>query len=649
MHHRAERQPHRSLSYRPALDGIRGIAVLAVVIYHVDNRWLPGGWLGVDVFFVLSGFLICSLLLAEYRRSQSIDLIGFWLARARRLLPALLLVIAAVLIASRIWAEPARRASIGWDALATLCYVSNWRLLLSDDAYFGNTLGMPSPLRHTWSLAIEEQFYLVFPLLLVATLALTWRISPRSPRIPPTIVFTALAAASALWMAVLYVPGIEPTRVYYSTATRAFELLIGAIAGIWWGPHDFGRRAGARLVPRAIDPWLGRLAIPAALLVVAAFVFADETATWVFRGGLVAICLLIVFPVSASAAVLATPIQRALAVEPLRRLGTVSYSLYLWHWPVIVFLSQDRLGLPMLAVAVVQISVSLGLACLSYRFVEQPIRRGGLHALIPHQPQAGRAVAWAAVPVLVVGIVGLNRSSSDAATVSGPQISYTSPAPSATGAPTRVSVVGNSVPLSLYENFPAAQIPTLTVQEVTSLGCEPWAGNRIIDGAVQPALAACPHWQSDWTNQLAAQDPQTVIYPVSQAFVNDFRVDGKTVTFGTAAHDAFIESSLEQVHAGAEHSGADRFVLLNLSCHRMPNASVSSELTAISDDTKVAHINAVASKWAREHDVQVLDLDSFLCADGYRDVINGQPLWQDGLHFTPQSAPIIWRWIAGQL
>lgn len=649
MHHRAERQPHRSLSYRPALDGIRGVAVLAVVIYHVDNRWLPGGWLGVDVFFVLSGFLICSLLLAEYRRSQTIDLIGFWLARARRLLPALLLVIAAVLIASRIWAEPARRASIGWDALATVCYVSNWRLLLSDDAYFGNTLGMPSPLRHTWSLAIEEQFYLVFPLLLVATLALTWRISPRAPRVPPTIVFTALAAASALWMAVLYVPRTEPTRVYYSTGTRAFELLIGVVAGIWWGPHDFGRRTGARLTPRAIDPWLGRLAVPAALLVVAAFVFADETATWVFRGGLMAICLLIVFPVSASAAVLATPIQRALAVEPLRRLGTVSYSFYLWHWPVIVFLSRDRLGLPMLAVAAVQISVSLGLACLSYRFVEQPIRRGGLQALVPHWPQVGRAVAWAAVPVLVLGIVGLNRSSSDAATVSGPQISYASPAPSATGAPTRVSVVGNSVPLSLYQNFPAAQIPTLTVQEVTSLGCEPWLGDRIIDGVVQPALAACPQWQSEWTDQLAAQDPQTVIYPVSQAFVNDFRVDGTTVTFGTSAHDAFIESSLDQVHAGAEHAGADRFVLLNLSCHRMPNASATSELTAISDDTKVAHINTVAGEWAREHDVQVLDLDSFLCADGYRDVINGQPLWQDGLHFTPESAPIIWRWIAGQL
>ena len=620
-----------------------------MVVYHVDNRWLPGGWLGVDVFFVLSGFLICSLLLAEYRRSQSIDLVGFWLARARRLLPALLLVIAAVLIASRIWAEPARRASIGWDALSALFYVANWRLLFSDDAYFGSTLGMPSPLRHTWSLAIEEQFYLVFPLLLVATLALTWRVAPRKPRIPATVVFACLAAASAISMAVLYVPGTEPTRVYYSTGTRAFELLIGVVAGIWLGPHDFGRPSGASRQPRAIDTWLGRLAIPAGVLVLLSFVLADETATWIFRGGLVIICAPTVLPVSASAAVLPSPLQRALSVEPLRLLGTVSYSFYLWHWPVIVFLSRDRLGLPLLAVAAIQILVSLGMACLSYRFVERPIRRGGLRALVPGQPQAGRAIAWAAVPLLVLGIVGLNRSSSDALAVTGPQITYNTPAPSATGAPTRVSVVGNSVPLSLYEYFPADQIPTLTVQQVTSLGCEPWTGSRIIDGAVQPSLAACPAWHADWSSQLAAQDPQTVIYPVSQAFVNDFSVDGRTVTFGTAAHDAFIASSLDQVRAGADHAGAQRFVLLNLSCHRMPNASASSELTAISDDTKVQHINQVAQSWATQHDVQVLNLYSFLCGDGYRDVINGQPLWQDGLHFTPQSGPIVWRWIANQL
>ena len=140
-----------------------------------------------------------------------------------------------------------------------------------------------------------------------------------------------------------------------------------------------------------------------------------------------------------------------------------------------------------------------------------------------------------------------------------------------------------------------------------------------------------------------------MIYPVSQAFVNDFSVDGRTVAFGTAAHDAFIASSLDQVRAGADHAGAQRFVLLNLSCHRMPNASASSELTAISDDTKVQHINQVAQSWATQHDVQVLNLYSFLCGDGYRDVINGQPLWQDGLHFTPQSGPIVWRWIANQL
>lgn len=655
VRHTGDRQPHRSLTYRPALDGIRAVAVIGVVVFHLGAGWLRGGWLGVDVFFVLSGFLITSLLLAEYRRWQSIDLIGFWLARARRLLPALVLMIGVVLAVSAFWALPARRGPIAVDALAALCYVANWRLLLSDDTYFGSTLGMPSPLRHTWSLAIEEQFYLVFPLLLLGALALTWRLSPRRPRALLTACFSALAVGSAILMAVQYVPGTDPTNVYYSTFTRAFELLIGVVGGIWLGAHDFGRPVGADRAARPVDRWIGWAAIPSAALVLAAFVLADENAAWLFRGGLVVLCLLALVAIAAAAGPLRTPLQTALATAPLVWLGRLSYSFYLWHWPVIVFLTPDRLGLTGLPLAAVRVVVSLVAAYLSYRFVEQPVHRGGLRALVPSRPWVGKAIACATAPLLVVGVIAGVRATDAAAEAvghgggSGPQITYTGPTPTTTGPTTRVSLVGNSVPFSLARYFPAGQFPTLQVQSTTSLGCEPWPGHRIIDGEVQPELAACPAWKTQWISDLAQQQPQTVIYPVSQALVNDFEIDGRTVRFGSPAHDAFIRSSLDDMRQGAQKAGADRFVLLNLPCHRMVGITTSSEITAINDDSKVRHIDAVAAAWAKQHDVPVLDLFTLLCSEGYRDTINGQPLWQDGLHFTPQSAPIVWRWMATEL
>ncbi|KYH44348.1 hypothetical protein AZH51_07365 [Branchiibius sp. NY16-3462-2] len=631
---------------------MRALAVLGVVIFHLGAGWLRGGWLGVDVFFVLSGFLICSLLLAEYRRWQSIDLLAFWLARARRLLPGLVLMVGVVLVVSNFWSLPARRASIALDALATLCYVANWRLLLSDDTYFGSTLGLPSPLRHTWSLAIEEQFYLVFPLLLIAVLALTRRFTPRAPRGPLTTVFTVLAVASALWMGVQYIPGTDPTNVYYSTFTRAFELLIGVIGGIWLGGHDFGQRVGAGDDLRVFDRWIGWVALPAGLAVLATFVVADENASWLFRGGLIVICLLSLVVIAAAAAPIATPVQRVLSAAPLVWLGRLSYSFYLWHWPVIVFLTPDRIGLTGAPLSVVRIAVSLGAAYLSYRFVEQPVHRGGLRALVPSRPWLGKVVACAAVPLLAIALIAGVRTGDAVAAptqTAGPQISYSAPAPSASGAATRVSLVGNSVPLGLAQWFPAAALPMMQVQSVTSLGCEPWPGKRIIDGQVQPTLSQCPAWTSQWVADLSQQHPDMVIYPVSQAFVNDFEVDGTQLRFGSAAHDAFIERSLDQVRSGADHAGARRFVLLNLSCHRMAAFTNDSEISAINDDAKVRHLNAVAGAWAKRNGVQVLDLFSFLCADGYRDTINGQPLWQDGLHFTPQAAPIVWTWMADQL
>lgn len=638
---------HRSLHYRPALDGLRAVAVTAVIAFHLDPRLLPGGWLGVDLFFVLSGFLITSLLMAEYRHWGSIDVLGFWLSRCRRLLPALLLMLLATLLAAAVWAVPSRRSAIAWDVLSALCYVANWRLLLSDDQYFGTVLGMPSPVRHTWSLAIEEQFYLVFPLLVIGLIWLTRRLAPGRPRLVLSIGLAAVAVASASLMAALYAPGTNPVRVYYGTDTRMFELLIGALAGLWLGPHDFGRRVGAHGVPRPVDRVLSRAAWPALLAAVAAFATLDENASMLFRGGLVAFCAVVAVPICAAASPLPSLFQRVLSHPVPNLIGRLSYSLYLWHWPVIVFGNQAVGDWPLVMRGGLELALTFVLAWLSFRYVETPVRRHGIRSLIPGRPGWSGVIGGACIPAIVIGAILLPRSAVYASALpGGPGVQY-SPTANPTAAPQRVTMLGNSVPSGLQEFFPAQKYPDTRVDAAVNYGCEPWRGERIEGGQVQTELPDCPAWRNAWVPYLRSLHPQTVAYVVSQAFVDDYLIDGRTVVFGTQAHDRFIEDSLDQVQSGVASSGATRLVLLNLSCHRLGNLTPGS--ARISDDNRVRHINRVVAGWAHQRGVQVLDLYGLLCTGGYHGELNGSPLYQDGLHFTQSAAETIWGWILGEL
>ena len=233
-------------AYQPALDGVRALAVTAVLVFHAGVAALPGGFLGVDAFFVLSGFLITSLLLGEYRRDGRIRLGGFWLRRARRLLPALLLLVAFVAIAFRGVLTTLDLRLLRDDALAALGYVANWRMIYRGDDYFTQTAA-PSPLQHTWSLGIEEQFYVLWPLIVVVVL---W-VGARSRRLLFWLC-VAGAAASAVACAVLYDP-FDVNRAYFGTDARAQALLIGcALAALLAG----GGRAKAQ--PRRRDGPPGR-------------------------------------------------------------------------------------------------------------------------------------------------------------------------------------------------------------------------------------------------------------------------------------------------------------------------------------------------------------------------------------------------------
>lgn len=382
------------------LDGLRAIAVAAVLVYHAEPGLLPGGFLGVDLFFVLSGFLITSLLLHAAADSGRVDLRVFWARRVRRLAPALVLVLAGT-VAATIALAPGELGALRRDVVAALAGLTNWELLAGGESYF-EAARRPSLLRHLWSLAVEAQFYLLWPVVLA--------IAIRRGRLWLALGVAALGAVgSAVAMAVLLDPGGDPSRVYFGTDTHATGLLTGAVLAIVSSvlpvPDLDGRR---RRLAGVVATAAGTAALAA---VGAAFVLADAYEPVLYQGGLVAF-------VAASAVVIgvlpaAGPLASVLELTPLRWLGERSYGIYLWHWPVY---QLSRPGIEVNAEAplvhLVRVAVTLLLAELSWRLVEQPIRSRGWR--VPRRrpaptpagpsPMAGfpaRAPAW------LLGVAGL--------------------------------------------------------------------------------------------------------------------------------------------------------------------------------------------------------------------------------------------------
>jgi peptidoglycan/LPS O-acetylase OafA/YrhL len=372
--------PH--IAYRPGLDGLRAIAVVAVFVYHSRIDWLPGGFLGVDLFFVLSGYLITSLLLVEWEARNQIDLRRFWLRRARRLLPALVVVVLASLILASIFArgDLARTRS---DAVSSLLYYTNWHLILANHSYFV-LMGNPSLLQHLWSLAVEEQFYLIWPLLLVPGLVLVGR-----KRLPMLV--TAGIAGSAALMWILYTPGADASRVYYGTDTRAFLLLLGILLALVWPRIEGIGRGGL--------PVLELLGIAALVGSVLLFLNMQDFNPTLYQGGdLAAACCFTVL--IAAVAHRSTGIGQALGVAPLRWVGERSYGIYLWHWPIVLLVSGVN-ARPSPAVVVGEAAIVVGAAALSYRFVEQPIRTRSLQRWLSQYSRRFR------LEVVGAGAVGL--------------------------------------------------------------------------------------------------------------------------------------------------------------------------------------------------------------------------------------------------
>ena len=639
-----------------ALDGLRGLAVAAVLLYHSQFSWARGGFLGVSAFFTLSGFLITSLLLGSPGHAGT-RLRDFWARRARRLLPASMLTLVGVLIYGATVASADQLRMLRGDVLATLGYVANWRFYVSGQSY-AQLFSAPSPVLHFWSLAIEEQFYLVFPLVV----ALVVRVGRRGAdgvvrRRALGALLGAGIIASVIAGRVLY-PTHGSARVYYGTDTRAAELLIGALlAVILSGRVKSDRPTGARTRALTTGAGVGALALMAWW-----WSTVDQRASWLYHGGfaLHALCAAIVIV----AARVDGPLARALAWRPLAGLGLISYGVYLFHWPIFLWLSPDRTGLPAVPLLALRLALTLTLAVASYRFVEQPILRG---ARLP-RPQIGiviPATAFALIAALFlitaslpapnIVFAPLSARPSTLEPARAQAVRSTVPAPPPTPAPVplfraftaarplRVLVEGDSVGQTLGRGLELWGYTTGRAQvendatPLCSLGRA--LPRKLPLGQVETPSEACAGWAQTWPTTISTFDPDVVVvlYSVWEAEARKLP-DGRFAQPGDPALDRW---QLGEYRAAADVLSARGapVLWLDVACEGDP-IKPKEPFWVIDYQTIPA---LVASRPA----VHEIDMNHLICPKGapnpdFDGVTNIRP---DSAHFTDAGALAVSKYL----
>ena len=644
----------------PALDGLRGIAVLSVIAYHFGTG-LSGGFLGVDTFFVLSGFLITSLLIVEWERKGRIDLVAFWIRRARRLLPALLLVLVVIVVWASIAFPDDRLGSVRSDSSWTLFYGVNWHFIFSSQSYF-DLVSSASPLRHAWSLAIEEQFYLVWPLIFVAALNLA------KGRLRVLAALSTVGAlASIVVMGLLFSDG-DPSRAYYGTDSRAHGLLAGALLAMAITARrptsSRGRwRHATDRDPRPVPAWAYGLlgAVGVAVMGVMFVVVGDQDA-WLYPWGFVLFELSVVAVILSVARAGRSWVSLGLAWRPLCWVGAISYGLYLWHWPVLVFLSEGRMRMDGWQLFTLRAVVTTGAALLSYFFLEQPIRHGRwFHG------KAGLVAAPLAVLLTLGVIIGGTRDAapppaflvanpnevqsigSSTESAGGPVASIPTTAP-VVGARDvgRVLLIGDSVAMSAAQ-FGFADYATangVDFAAATRPGC------GLIEGLAAPSLGkdpvdwaeACNDSLVDYEQGIAAsKGAQTVVW-MSTWETSSRWYEGRYYEFGTPEADALTLRLVDEARKRIL-SGSDALLVLAL---QAPHASFSNNgPTDPENVARMVHLNELLAEYAAAHpaDTRTLDLASIVCPGGppCPEKVDGVRLRpNDGGHYDEAGA----EWLA---
>ena len=624
---------------KPALDGLRAVAVLAVIAFHFGATQMQGGFLGVDLFFVLSGYLITSLLVVEWGGSGTIEFVAFWGRRARRLLPALVLVVVVVAVWAALAAPSDRLDAIRLDGIWTLFYGANWHLIISDQSYF-ELVSETSPFRHVWSLAIEEQFYLLWPLVAFATLRAargrTWLLA--------TLCGVGLVA-SATAMGLLY-DSFDPSRAYYGTDARAHGLLIGALLALL-----LARRPGLR----SATPWLQWIGAVAAIGVVAMFTTSSSTASWLYPGGFLAFEIAVAVVIAAVIQPSSSPLTAALSWRSVRWIGAISYGLYLWHWPVAIAISEGRTRLGGWELAGLRLATTFALATVSYYIVELPIRQ--------RRWPRGR-VAWIAAPVglavgalvLVLGTSGgtpppdyLVATPDRVKVTTAPIVTTTTvvnaPPPVTPPTPDPMVLIGDSVAATLAPALAAeAGAQGIRLTGAVRPGCGVLTGYPVaLDGVRIPWGPGCSNDSPRYQDEVIRERAPQIVVMLSSWETADREVDGSLVRLDTDEGEAVWRRLLDETRARLTARGA-RLVLTLL-----PQPAEFSDAGPANTDIvrRVALLNEIYRRFARDNpgSVETVDLARIVCPGGWPcpELVAGIRLRpRDGGHFAPDGA----AWVA---
>lgn len=649
----------------PALDGLRGIAVIAVLFFH-DGRLL-GGYLGVDLFFVLSGYLITSLLLVEHRDRGRVGLQRFYERRARRLLPAMGLALIGVAIYAAVWAQPSELPRIRTDGLATLFYFANWRDIAANQTYW-DIFRAPSPLQHTWSLSIEEQFYAVWPLMVVGVLAI--RRSARS------VLGVALGLGSVCALLTI-IGGLrhgDQRVLYYSTASRAPALLMGAaLAALVVTRGTFvSRRA--------------RIGLEVAAIASAAFLAVEWASQpgaglGLYRGPLLLCGLAATIIIASASHPEPGPLAHVLALPPLVGAGLISYGLYLYHWPIYLILTHGRTGLSGWTLFGTRVVVSIAVAIVSYALVEQPIRSG---ALRPRLALATLALATVAIvgalavttrvpvpaiakPAAVTSDVAHDWPRATATVVPGVQVrSYLPPGdwslltntcePNGSLPPVKkvgrtkqpkVLLVGDSVGCfigaALDEHQVADGIVTLNRSH---LGCPMVKPRRERDasGTEAPTYSACVDGVS---SSLAAFEPDVSVLMVGGPMVNGYDIGGGRFVGPCDADFApWYTAGARRSIAALSATGAAVVVVSIVHPPRFIDVGPGILVPAVYGRDVACLNRLLREAVAAEPGSRLLDLDAYICPGGEcRTKLVGVTLRGDGRHFQGPAANVVAAWM----
>jgi peptidoglycan/LPS O-acetylase OafA/YrhL len=621
-----------------ALDGVRGVGILVVMAYHSQLGWASGGLMMIETFFVLSGFLITGLLVREWGRSGTIRLRRFWARRARRLLPALLLLLVGVALFAWLIA-PGERPAIRSNSLYTMLYAANWHQIATGQSYFALS-AQPSPLLHTWTLAIEEQFYLVWPIIVLAVLHFTRRLRPL------LVIALALAVASAVWMAILYQPGVDPSRLYYGTDTRAQGVLVGSALAIALAmrPQKFSDR-GRRLV--AVLAVLAIAGITAEW-----FVFLSNPG-WIYQGGFLVSDGLFAALFLGLVQAPRTGVAKVLSWRPLVYIGTISYSLYLWHWPVDLWLNTARTGLSGWQLFGVRSLVAGVIAASSTHWIENPIRLGTF--------RPWKNWTWTLTPAAVLATAGFVFLATIVPSAREP-VSATVAGTSSHGingpSPIKFLMVGDSQAKTLGTGL-AVDARTVGVQFENhgQDGCDldedihsrfPFKlrGNGgQLDGSVS---SVCTHWQSYWAGLVKTERPSVVGILMGRGDVYDHYWNGHWVHVGETAWDDHLIYGMNLAIKILSSRGAH--VILFTTPYDSPTAGGDTNGITFPENEpgRVDAYNTLVRKVASEHPgtVTVFDLNKefTVTKDVYTPTIDGYTVRNpDGVHFLPAAGELAGR------